>query len=153
MTMHAGKLRSGVALLCAALAGCYSQVPFGMTVPKPETRVIAQLTDVGADRMAQQIGVAATEIEGIIAAADDSTWQVHLLRVDQRGGASTRWNRELVTFPRSSLTSVTEKRLNKKASWVFAGAATIGAFLLERLLTGAFAGDDEGKGGGPPPPS
>lgn len=153
MTMPAGIRRTGLALLCAALVGCYSQVPLGLTVPKPETRVIAKLTDIGADRMAQQIGVAATEIEGVVAAADDSTWQLHLIRVDQRGGASTLWSRELVSFPRSMLTGATEKRLNRKASWVFAGAATIGAFLLEQLLTGAFAGDDEGKGGPPPPPS
>jgi hypothetical protein len=138
--------------ILAAASACYNEVSIGLSVPQPQARVVAQLTDVGADRLAHTIGVGATEVEGIVAAADDSMWQLYLLRVDQRGGASTLWNRELVTFPRSMLTNASEKRLDKKKSWMVAGAATIGAFLLGRL-TGAFSPGDEGKGTTQPPPS
>lgn len=147
-----GVSRLSVAVGLIALAGCYTELPLGMTVPKPEARVIARLTDVGADRMASAIGVAADEVEGVVQAADDSTWRLNLLRVDQRGGVSTIWKREPVTFPRWALTEAKEKRLNKKASWLAAGAATVGALLLQRLLSGGFSGD-EGKETTPPPPS
>ena len=133
------------------MGGCYSQIPLGTSVPKPQTRVIARLTDIGSERMAPIIGIAATEVEGIVTAADDSTWHLNLIRVDQRGGASTLWNQELVAFPRSTLTDASERRLNKKQSWILAGAAAVGALLLERLFTGGVLGGDEGKGGGPPP--
>ena len=142
-----------IIVLLAAVLACYTEIPVGMSVPPPQSRVVAQLTDIGADRLARAIGVGATEVEGIVAAADDSSWQLYLLRVDQRGGVSTQWNRELVTFPRSTLTNPIERRLDKKKSWMAGAAATVGAFLLERLLTGAFSAGDEGKGGTPPPPS
>lgn len=144
--------RLALLAVLAATSACYNEVSIGMSVPQPQARVVVQLTDVGADRLAHTIGVGATEVEGIVAAADDSMWQLYLLRVDQRGGASTLWNRELVTFPRSMLTNASEKRLDKKKSWVVAGAATVGAFLLQRLLTGGFSGGDESKGSTQPPP-
>jgi hypothetical protein len=143
--------RLALLAVLAAASACYNEVSIGMSVPQPQARVVAQLTDVGADRLAHTIGVGATEVEGIVAAADDSMWQLYLLRVDQRGGASTLWNRELVTFPRSMLTNASEKRLDKKKSWMVAGAATVGAFLLGHL-TGAFSPGDEGKGSTLPPP-
>jgi hypothetical protein len=151
MKTHVILNRLALFVILEAAWACYNEVSIGMSVPQPQSRVVAQLTDIGADKLARTIGVGATEVEGIVATADDSTWQLYMLRVDQRGGASTPWNRELVTFPRSALTNVSEKRLDKKKSWMVAGAATVGAILLQRALRGAFSGD-EGKDGSQPPP-
>jgi hypothetical protein len=137
--------------LLVLLTACYNRVPLGLGVPEPDARIIARLTDTGADRMAGTIGVAATEIEGIVASATDSIWQLYLVRVDQRGGGSTIWNREPVSFPRSALTDPIEKRLDKKKSWLSAGALTVGAFLFARLLRGPFSGE-EPRGPPLPPP-
>jgi hypothetical protein len=153
MKTHVTLQRIALIAVLEAASACYNEVSIGMSVPQPQSRIVAQLTDIGADRLARAIGVGATEVEGIVAAADDSTWQLYVLRVDQRGGGSTPWNRELVTFPRSTLTNVSEKRLDKKKSWVVAGVATVGAFLLERLVTGAFSPGDEGRGSTLPPGS
>src|SRR4051812_6934381 len=86
--------RLSVLVLLAGAIACYDRVPLGMAVPVPGTRVIASLTDVGADRMAGKIGLAAIEIEGIVESATDSAWSIHLIRVDQRGGGSSLWNQE-----------------------------------------------------------
>lgn len=145
------QIAASTALL--AVSACYRQIPIGMKVPESQARIVADLTDLGAEKLAQTIGVGATHVEGIVVAADDSTWQLQMVRVDQRGGASTRWNHELVRFPRSALTGVSVKQLDKKTSWLFAGAATVTAFLLERILTGAFSGGDTGKGPTDPPAS
>ena len=140
--MQVARTRLALATCVVALTACYNTVPLGFAVPEPEARVIARLTDIGADRMAGAIGVAATEIEGIVESATDSIWRLRLVRVDQRGGVSTVWSRELVSFPRSALTSPTEKRLDKKKSWMAAGAVTIGLFLIQQLLGGPFSVED-----------
>lgn len=143
--MSAVKSRSEIAvttLVVLFATGCYTAVPIGLDVPQPETRIVAGITDVGSDRLAPQIGVAAVEIEGIVTAATDSVWRIRLKRVDQRGGVSTFWNEETVSFPRSALTGVREKRLDKKRSWMMAGLGVAGAFMLQRLASLIAAEED-----------
>jgi len=115
-----------------------------MAVPPPATRIIAEVTDTGTVVMGNAIGPGATEVEGIVAAADASTMKLYVLRVDQRGGISTLWNRELVTFPRNALTNVSEKRLDKKKSWVAAGTIAAVAIIAARAF-GAFSFLNEGS--------
>lgn len=116
---HSFPLAGGLVLL---LAGCYTARPMEVPVPLPETRVIAQVTDTGAVAMGGRIGPGAVEVEGIVASADANVWNLNLLRVDQRGGTSVLWNRELVSFPRNALARPTENRLDKPKSW---GAAAL----------------------------
>lgn len=123
---------------------CYDRTPIGLTTPAPEARVIASLTDLGAQQMAGKIGPAATQIEGYIDSATDSVWRIRLVRVDQLGGSSTMWSQELVDFPRSALNAPVERRLNKKKSWLMAGAVAVGVSLA-RFAFGGFAGED-GRG-------
>lgn len=123
---------------------CYDQIPIGLSAPTRESRVIASLTDLGAQQMAGKIGPAATEIEGYIQSATDSVWSIRLVRVDQLGGYSTIWTQELVDFPRSALNAPVERRLNKKKSWVMAAVAAVGVSLARFAFSG-FAGD-EGRG-------
>lgn len=141
--LHALKNIALAAGLILATA-CYDRAPIGLSTPAPETRVIASLTDLGAQAMAGKIGPAATEIEGFIQSATDSVWRIRLVRVDQLGGYSTMWSQEVVDFPRSALNAPVERRLNKKKSWLMAGAVTI-AVSLARFAFAGFAGD-EGRG-------
>jgi hypothetical protein len=134
-----------------ALTACYVQQPLTSSVPTPSTRVTALLTDTGTLVMGNAIGVGALSIEGIIASADQTTWRLHLLRVDHRGGTSIPWTRELVTFPRYTLTNITEKRLSKRRSWLAAGVVTVTAFLASRVF--AHIGGGEDPPDPPPPPS
>ena len=152
MTTVSYSRRAAVVAL-AFLAGCYSRESIGLTTPAPETRVIASVTDVGSDHMAGKIGVAAVEVEGIVESTTDSVWNLRLIRVEQRGGVSTLWNRELVSFPRWTLTNPTAKKLDKKRSWIFAGMIAATAFLAERLIIGAFSLDESGRGPPDVPPT
>jgi hypothetical protein len=143
--LQLGSLLSGI-----LLTGCYSQQPLGLGVPAPATRIIAQVTDTGMVAMGNAIGSGAVEVEGIISQADATAWRLHLIRVDHRGGTSTLWNREEVSFPRQALTNIREKKLSKKKSWLAAGAVSAGVFILSRLFGSVLGGDSDDRE--PPPP-
>jgi len=84
-----------------------------------------------------------------VAAVDERTAEeaLQLVRVDYRGGTSTLWKREVVTFPRSTLSTPIEKRRDKGKSWLAAGLITASALLAARVFAGAIGG-----GGGPDTP-
>jgi hypothetical protein len=138
-------------LVILAAVGCYTQRPLVTPVPEPGSRIVAQLTDVGVVEMSNAIGSGAIQVEGLIVKADATAWSMNLLRVDHRGTGSIAWNRELVTFPRSVLTGVSEKRLDRRKSWVAGGILVAGAYLAARLL--GSAGADSSRDGSPVPPS
>lgn len=137
--------------LVPLLAACYTQHPLVTPAPAPATRIVARVTDSGVVAMSNAIGAGAVEVEGVVAAADAGAWDLQLVRVEYRGGAQVVWNREQVSFPRYTLTNATERRLDKRKSWLAAGLITAGAFLAARLF-GAF-GLGDGPGGEPPPPN
>jgi hypothetical protein len=139
-------LRSGVgAILLVTHAACYSHSAVGLNLPAPETRVVIGITDLGANQMANSIGLAAREVEGFVVSATDSVWRLRVMRVDQLGGASSKWNGEEVDFPRSAITNVREKQLNKTNSWLAVGAFVVGVALLS-VAAGSILGEE-----GPPP--
>jgi hypothetical protein len=141
-------------LLWAGLlaSGCYLERPLETaTPPLPSTRIVADLTDSGTVAMGNAIGPGALQVEGVVTSADDRVWTLQMLRVDHRDGRSIDWNRELVSFPRTVLTRTTVRVLDKKRSWLAAGAITIGAFLAARAFD--LFGADENKGEEPAPPA
>jgi len=131
------------------LAACFTQAPLPSTIPAPETRIVAQVTDTGVLSMSNAIGSGATEVEGVVAGADATAWDLRMIRVDYRNGQSVVWNRELVRFPRSALSQATERRFSNKRSWIMAGLLTSTAFLAARFLGVIGGGDGTDK---PPPP-
>jgi hypothetical protein len=145
-------VRRAVALVtsCSFFTACYTQRPLSMAVPTPATRIVAQVTDTGAVAMGNTIGSGALEVEGVVAEADASTWKLHLVRVDQRGGTSTLWNRELVTFPRYALTNARERKLDTKRSWIVAGIIAAAIVTVTVLFGSVLGGEDTDTD--PPPP-
>jgi len=143
----AQRLRAGVvfAVLGSTLAACYSQHPLTNPVPVLGTQIVAELTDSGTVIMANQLGPSATEVEGYVAEVDGSNWKLLMTRVEQRGVGSTMWNREPVTFPRSALTRVTERKLDKTRSWLAAGVIATAAIVVARTF-GAFSFGGESGG-------
>lgn len=131
------------------MAGCYIQRPLETAIPAPATRIVAQLTDSGAVAVGSRLGPGAVEVEGVVATADESAWNLNLLRVDYRGGTSNTWNRELVTFPRFALSNATERRVDKTRSWLMAGLIGAGAILASQLFSEFSSG--EGDDGDPTP--
>jgi hypothetical protein len=137
--------------LAVPAAACYSHHPLTEPVPARDTRIVAEVTDVGRTSMANLIGVGAMRIDGVVVASDTGSWTLSLLRVDYRAGPSTAWNRETVNFPRHALTNAKERTLDRRKSWLAAGIITVTALLAARLF-GAF-GFGEAPGGDPEPPN
>lgn len=146
--MNIGQSLRGFALV-TVLTACYTQRPLVTSVPSPTTRIVARVTDSGVVAMANAIGPAAIQVEGLVAAADANTWDLRLLRVDHRGGASVVWNRELVSFPRFALADPAERRLDRTKSWALAGVIAAGAAILSQVFGAAGGGEIVEP---PPPP-
>src|SRR5207237_1264492 len=94
-------------------SGCYTRGPLTTAVPAPGTRIVAQVTDSGVVALSNALGAGPVEVEGLVAAADDRSWDLQLVRVDYRGGASVLWNRDRVSFPRATLAPATQMRLDR----------------------------------------
>lgn len=131
-------------------AACYVQRPLSTPVPQAESRLVVQITDTGRVALAQKIGPGASAIEGVVVSADESAWDMHVLRVDYRVGPSQPWNGERVTFPRYALTNASERTFSKKKSWIMALAIT-GTALLAAQVFGALGIGGSGNGDPPPP--
>lgn len=144
---HAPRLAAALLTLVTA---CYTRRPLTTPVPAPETQVVAQVTDSGVVAMSNALGPGAVEVEGVVAAADAESWDLRIVRVDYRNGTSVLWSRELVRFPRSTLASPTEKRMDKRKSWFAAGLITATTLVVARLF-GAFGWGDNPNTEPPPP--
>jgi len=139
-------------LCCLVLGACYSRQPLETPLPTPDTRIVATLTDAGAAALGESLGAGAVEVEGVVRTATDSVWALHMLRVEHRAGQNYSWNRELVSFPREALTNPQVVRLDHTRSWLAAGGAVVGTFLLARAFNVFGAGEEDRDGGGMPPP-
>lgn len=134
----------------AIVTSCYTQAPLSRDVPVAEMRLVAQVTDTGVLAMSNAIGPGATQVEGIVAGADATSWDLRLLRVTHRGGQTVTWKQELVRFPRSALSQATERRFSNRRSWIMAALVTSSALLAARFL-GVIGGDDNSPAPPPPP--
>lgn len=130
-------------------AACYRQLPLAQPLPQAEQRIVAQVTDTGVVAMSNLLGPGAQEVEGIVVAANNESWDIRMLRVDYRGGTSVLWKEEQVRFPRYALSQATERRFSSSRSWLMAAAVTSLALLGAKFLGVIGGGGDEGK---PPPP-
>lgn len=133
------------------LSACYSTRPLPSAIPARDARIFGRLTEQASRQMEQLIGRDAVAVEGIVTEIRENEWELRVLRVDQIGGHSVRWNRELVAFPAGAFTSVVERRLEKTRTALFTGGLAAGAILIARLigLGGFFAGGGDGD---PAPP-
>jgi hypothetical protein len=133
------------------LAGCWTSRPLEVAVPQPQTRVIAQVTDSGAVALGNTIGAGALEVEGVVTEATPDAWKLQVLRVDDKFGASNVWQRQVITFPRYSLTRPRVKQLDKRRSWIAAGGIVLGAVAAARIFGGIIVGEDPDPNPNPPP--
>src|SRR5262245_24223245 len=123
-----------VAFACLlSSAACYVERPIDGAVPSPETHIVATVTDSGTVAMANLIGGGATAVEGVIANADASSWELSLLKVWNREGQVT-WNRERVVFPRSVLSNARERSLDRTRSWLAAGVILAGGIAAAAIF-------------------
>ncbi len=133
--------RAAAAITSLLLAACYTQIPLETAVPAPATRIVATVTDSGAVALGNAIGPGALEVEGVVEEATADSWKLQMLRVDDRFGKSNVWQRQVVNFPRYTLTRPEVRRLDKTRSWLAAGGIIAGAFLSAQAFSAIIGGD------------
>jgi hypothetical protein len=143
--------RLAVLALLPAITACYTVQPITSPAPAAGSRIVAELTDAGTAMMAPWLGPGALEIEGLVESATEEEWRLALIRVDHRQRGVVSWNREEVVFPRSALSGVAVRTMNRKRSILAAVGITGGALLVARLVGLVTVGDGAPPGGGTPP--
>lgn len=138
------------AAMMPLLGACYKLTPIDEFPPAPSTRIVAQVTDSGVVAMANAIGPAAREVEGVVDGFRNDSLRIQMLRVDHRGGSSVAWAREVVSFPRYALNRPSQNTLDKRRSWMAAGGILIGAFAASKLFSAIGADDPPDDGTNPP---
>jgi len=144
------RITTPLLILVPLLAACYVQQPLSTPVPQATSRIVVQITDTGRVALAQKIGPGASAVEGVIVNADETAWDMQVLRVDYRVGPSQSWNGERVSFPRYALTNASQRTFSKKKSWIVALAIT-GSALIAAKAFGALGIGGSGNGEPPPP--
>jgi hypothetical protein len=139
----------GLACL-VGLSGCYRTVELDTLTPEPGTRIVADLTPTGAERMQAWIGADAVAVEGRVTETGPQGWELSLLRVDHHRAPSIRWSGEQVVFPSEVLRGVRERRLDALRTGAFAAGTGVVLVILARNFMGAFVSDDNGGGGTDP---
>jgi hypothetical protein len=133
------------------LSACYSSLPVASPVPERGRRIVARLTERASAEMAPLIGSGVVEVEGIVGETGENGWELFLLRVEQGRGQGALWNRERVVFPQGAFAAVTERRLAKTRTAMFAGVLAAAVILAGVAfgVSGFLPGGNE-DGGTPP---
>lgn len=125
-----GHMRTVVALLTAvvvhgAVTGCYRLTPIEGGVPPAGADVRLDLSDAGAVRLAPLIGPRIAAIDGKTVQATDSAIDVAVQAVVSQGGRSMPWSLEKLSVPRSAVTAVRGRTLDRTRSWLVAGLGVL----------------------------
>jgi len=155
-TYAGGRRRTGrrtvAALLLFSLMGCYRTTSLETMVPAPGTRIVADVSPVAAEELAQLIGPDATGLEGHVVRWNETEAELALLRVDHRGGRGVQWNQEHVVFPDAALRNIQERTLDTGRTALFVGGlATVTTILAVVFLRSVGISGGNGSGGGPDP--
>jgi hypothetical protein len=143
-----------VTLLVVFAGACYRYTPAPNTAPASGDIVRLDLTDAGIGRMTSVLGRDAVAVEGSILSVDDSSYVMAVAGTRQRESQSViSWAGERVVIPRNAVQAIERRSLDKKKTWLIAGAILLGAVALKVIVSGldALAGGDEG-GTVPTPP-
>lgn len=133
--------------LILALASCYRFSPIEGVTPNRGQEVRLELTDEGSVRMAPMIGSRIAAIDGKVVEPGDTAIVLAVQAVVAQTGRSMTWNQERLTVPRSAVSSIRTRTLDRKRSWIAAGLSVVGAIALGEVF-GLGNGFDGLLGGG-----
>jgi hypothetical protein len=128
------------------VTGCYTTSALVGDAPSPGARILADVSDEGARRMAPLIGDAVVQVEARVMEVRPDGWELSVLRVEQAGGRGSFWNSERVFFPEGTLGRVESRELHRIRTAIAVVGGTAAVLLLGRSL-GSSGGE---PGGGPP---
>lgn len=141
-----------ILILVVALVsgGCFTYAPLPADAPEPPpgTRVRAELTESGQERLLPLTGRMRPWAQGtFVSAAQDSL----VLAVEYRGFSSTQEGASLqrnVTIPRAEVEEIRLRELSVARTGLLAAAGAVAVYLLLSQISGTQGGDIPD----PPPP-
>jgi hypothetical protein len=139
-----------LAFLSGVASGCYVNTPV-VAAPAPGDRLDLELNDRGRVGLGENIGPAATSVEGMLQSQTDSAYNIRVASVVYVNGQSNKWNGEPLTVQKDFVKDVSERKFSRSRSILAAGILTAGVltFALTRNILGAGNSDrDPGGGGG-----
>lgn len=131
---------------CLLFAGCYKLVPLTTESPSPQTQVVLDFTDVGAERLGGLLGSAVISARGRPVLWSADTIALAMVATKRRSGEEQFWNGERIAIPRGAVARVHERRLDRGRSALFAATGVV-------LAVGAWQVAGGSSGGTPRPPN
>ena len=135
-----------LAVLVSGACHTYRAIPSG-PLPADGTPLALHLTDSGSVVLAREVGPSVELLEGHLTRADSTSVTLSVRRVRMRDGLSNAWAGEQVLVPRALIASLSERRLSRVRSLLFAGGILAGAALGATGATGIVGGGRGGRGG------
>jgi hypothetical protein len=102
--------------------------------PDRGQEVRLELTDEGSVRMAPMIGPRIGAIDGKVIEPGDTAIVLAVQAVVAQSGRSMNWSDERLTVPRSAVSSIRTRTLDRKRSWIAAGLTVVGAIALGEVF-------------------
>ena len=150
MRLHRTRSRALTLLsLVLVASSCYRFTPIEGATPAPGQEVRLFLSDEGSVRMAPLIGPRIEAIDGRIVQTTDTALVIAVEAAVTQGGRAMTWSMERLTVPRSAVSSIRTRTLDRRKSWIVAGLGVVGAIALgEAFGLGSGFGGFLGVGGG-----
>jgi len=134
------------------LTGCYFYRPVGTLELHPGARVSAELTDVGADTLARDVGPGIAMLRGGVVSADGADVILAVSSVTDRYGREQSWRGERVRLPPLAVQRVQRRAFSLGRTLVF-GVAFLGSSVaVWEAFRGGLSGGSlsPGRGGSTP---
>ena len=144
------RVLSIVSLVLVA-SGCYRLTPIEGASPTAGQEVRLSLSDEGSVRLAPMIGPRIDAIDGKAVQTTDTAFVLAVESVVTQAGRSMAWSMERLTVPRSAVSAVRTRTLDRRKSWIVAGLGVVGAIALGEVFGlgngfGGFLGVGDGGG-------
>lgn len=143
------------ALCLVALTGaCYRYVPLSNPAPEVGTELRSHLTPEGTTALATTLGRDVANFDGRLLSQEASVWRFAVTGTRTQEARAVSWTGEPVSVPRSAITRMELKVLDRPKSIRTAILATVGGIVIGlavKGIAGSASGTPDG-GGSPPPP-
>lgn len=92
--------------------------------------VVLELTDRGSVELAPRLGAELRLVAGRVLTFGDNGYEVGVTQTKNRSGLETIWRNEPVSIRAEHVRSVSERRLDKRRTWLTVGLSVLGVVAL-----------------------
>lgn len=120
--------------------GCYKLVPVAPAATTPNSQVVLEFTDVGAEQLGGLLGNAVASARGRSILWTPDTVRLSMLATTTRAGSEQYWTGQPVSIPRTLVARVQERRLDRGRTTLFALTGVALAVLTQQVIKGSSSG-------------